>query len=435
MFSLHETTQRRLCRTAFVAGCVLPTLCAVVWAAFLHRPWRENDWQQTLREQLHVQATVGEVSSPYPGVTQLQQIQFANLRTERLLGSIGQLRIERWKSLLVADRIEISAAQLPEFAIAVATWVSSDELPALQLQAEAVRFVGPDGKSFELKKVRLRSLVSSDSHKQIELQAEPSGEGQGRTFQLSVEHHAGQAGPTVFVQLDTQGEHLPAWLLADFVPGLKGCSSAQFAGQLEIESLSQSVSGSMRGKLDGIDLEQWVDVSGIHQLQAMAGLELDDLRWRNDRIELVQGYLRARDGIVSRSLIDKFAERLFCVPSASLEKTKRILADEMIAFDELACGFRINDEGISISGLCDTAENVDRSKCLLVKDGQPLLMQPRSPVLPVACLVQTLLLPATSVSWLPATQEANSMGDVLPLPHGKRIARKEDLEEKQTTSR
>lgn len=433
MFSFHETTQRRVCRTAFVAGCVLPTLCAVVWTAFLHRPWRENDWQQTLREQLHVQATVGEVSSPYPGVTQLRDVQFADLRTERLLGSIGELRIEGWKSLLVADRIEISAAQLPEFAIAIATWVSSEELPALQLQAEAVRFVGPDGESFEVKNVRLRSLVNGNAHKQIELHAEPSGLGQGgtsSTIQLVVEHHAGQAEPTVYATLDTQQANLPAWLLADLVPGMKGCSSAQFTGQLEIESMPQTVGGSMRGRLDEIDLEQWVDSSGIHRLQATASLELNSLRWRDDRIELVQGYLRARDGSVSLSLIDKFTELLFCVPSASLEKTKSNFADEMIAFDELACGFRINDEGISISGLCDTAENVDRSECLLVKDGQPLLLQPRSPVLPVACLVQTLLLPETSVSWLPATQEANSMGDVLPLPHGKRIARQEDLEVK-----
>jgi len=449
MFSLHETTQRRVCRTAFVAGCVLPTLCAVVWAVFLHRPWRENDWQQTLREQLHVQATIGEVSSPYPGVTQLQQVQFADLRTERLLGSIGELRIEGWKSLLVADRIEISAAQLPELATAIATWVSSEELPALQLQAEAVHFVGPDGESFELKNFRLQSLVSSDSHKQIELQAEPSSAKHGGTIRLSVEHHASalselkigvrdiqshlakgspdvsnpnskscqstrQAEPTVFVQLDTHGEHLPAWLLSELVPGLKGCSSAQFAGQLEIESLSQTVSGSMSGRLDGIDLKQWVDVAGSYRLEGIASLQIEDLQWTNHRLSLLQGRLLAGNGRVSHSLLATLSKKHYFSLGQELAGAVNS-ADLMHAFDELAFNFQISSEGVAISGACETCKH-GSGGCLVALNGQPLLLQPKYRTLQVARLIQVFTPMQPGASWLPATLEASEMADGLPLP-------------------
>ncbi len=107
MLSLHETTQRRVCRAAFVVGCVLPTLCVVAWVAYVHRPWRESDWQQMLRQQLHVQATVGEVRSLSPGITQLVDVEFADLRTGQRWGSIDKLRITNWtsKTTLAAGKI------------------------------------------------------------------------------------------------------------------------------------------------------------------------------------------------------------------------------------------------------------------------------------------------------------------------------------------
>ncbi len=412
MFALHETTQRRVCRTAFVVGCVLPTLSVILWIAFLHRPWRENDWQRVLRQQMHVRATIGEIHSPYPGVTQLLEVQFADLRTERPLGSIDELRIEGWKSLLVADRIEIAAAQFPAFASAIATWISAEGAPALQLQAETLRFVGPDGESFELKNVRMQSLTGN-AQKRIKLQAEPLDAEQGGTIELVVEHHAGQAESMVFASLDTQKERLPAWIFADWVPGMKRCSEAQFTGLLQIESLAQQLSGTMSGQLEAIDLGQWIDLAGPHRIEAVATMHLEDLQWRGRRIEVAQGKLQAGAGKASRSLLDELTKRLFCVPGESLAPTKESSSGELLSFDELAFDFRINSTGMTISGACKTSDN-HATGCLFANNGKPLLLQPGYTDLPVAQLVQALMPPAAS--WLPATREANAMADGLPLP-------------------
>ncbi len=406
---MHEITQRRVCRTVFVVGCVLPTLCAVAWIAFLHRPWRENDWQRMLQQQLHVRATVGEIRSPRPGVTQLLDVQFADLRSERSLGTIGELRVEGWKSLLLADRIEISVAQFPAFAAAIATWISSEDMPALQLQAKTLRFVGTQEKSFELKNVRLQSFTRSNMHKKIELQAE----GQGGTIQWVVEHDARQAEPIVFATLDTGQQRLPAWLFADFVPGFQRCLNAQFTGILRVESLSQELTGTMRGRLEEIDLEPWSDSTGTPRLQGTASLQLKTLQWKNRRMSRLQGRLQAGSGRVNRSLVAKLTEQLFCKPGAALIPAESRDADPWLAFDELACDIQISSDGLTIFGACDKGGS-DDSGCLLAASGQALLLQPRFREVPLGRLVQVLMLPGTS--WLPATAEASRMADGLPLP-------------------
>jgi len=409
---MHEITQRRVCRAAFVVGCVLPTLCAIAWIAFLHRPWRENDWQRMLQQRLHVRATVGEIRSPRPGVTQLLDVRFSDLRSERSLGSIGELRIEGWKSLLVADRIEISAGQLPAFAAAIATWVSSETMPAMQLQAETLRFVGSQEESFELKNVRLQSLTSSKASKQIELQAE----GQGGTIRLVVEHHAGQAEPMVFASLDTRQQRLPAWLFADLVPGFRRCHDAQFAGVLQVESLSQQLAGNMSGRLEKIDLAQWFDSAGLDRLEGTASLELETLQWKNRRMSVLQGRLRADAGRVSRRLLAKLTKLLVCEPSKMLAEVAGRDTGSWLAFDELACNFQISSAGITLFGTCDVGES-HASGCLLASGGQPLLLQPGCRDVPLGRLVQVLMLPGTS--WLPATMEASRMAEGLPLPRVK----------------
>ncbi len=86
MFSLHESTQRRVSRVVFVACAILPTLATLIFVAYVHRPWREADWQRSLSQRLHVRVAVDEVASPQPGVTRLHDVWLADLRSERPLG-------------------------------------------------------------------------------------------------------------------------------------------------------------------------------------------------------------------------------------------------------------------------------------------------------------------------------------------------------------
>ncbi len=421
MFSLHETTQRRVCRTAFVLGCVLPTLCAIAWVTYLHRPWRESDWQQMLRQQLHVQATVGEVRSPSPGITELVDLEFSDLRSGQLLGSIDELRITGWasKTALAAARVEISAEQFPAFASVIATWLASEDDSRLQMQAETLRLVGPRGELFELANIRLQSLVGADTHKQIKLLASPieTGEGTRSTVQLIVDHDSTQS----MVTLETQNESLPAWLLADLVPGMGGCAGASFTGRLQIASTSQQPSGSMTGRLEGIDLQSWVGSGSPHQLRGTASLHLESLKWKGPSIEIARGHLRADAGKVSHSLLALLSERHYFPLGQQLEGAE-IPADRMLDFDELACHFQISRAGIEISGACETSKS-GSSRGLLANDGQLLLREPKYRVLQVARLVQVLATMQPEASWLPATREALEIATRLPLPESEGSAK------------
>ncbi|MCA9230144.1 MAG: hypothetical protein KDA57_05805 [Planctomycetales bacterium] len=412
MFSLHEKTQRRVCRTAFVVGCVLPTLCTIGWIAYHQRPWREGDWQRALQQQLHVRATVDEVRSLTPGVAQFVDVRFDDLRSEVSLGSIDSLRIAGWRSkTFTADRIEISVKEIRTLATAIATWLTTVDSPRLQLHAGIVSFVGANGEVFELTDVRLQSESQGGTLKRIVLQA---GQGEPSSLiQLTIEQDSGQAEWLTAANLDTRANRLPAWLLAGVAPGLERCASAQFAGMLQIESHSQELVGSVHGRVEGVELGQWIGSAGPHRLQGTADLTLENLRWRDQRVEMAKGQLRAAAGAISGSLLLGLTEQMFC-PLGERVAASKVAADEMVSFDQLACGFQIDSAGITISGMCEMGEK-SVSGCLLAMGGQPVLMQPSYRDLPIGQLVRMLMLPGAS--WLPATREANDMADGLPLPH------------------
>ena len=132
----------------------------------------------------------------------------------------------------------------------------------------------------------------------------------------------------------------------------------------------------------------------------------------------------------------ELTKRLFCVPGSRLAKAEENSTAVMQPFDELVVGFQISSSGLTISGAC-TTQGSDQPGCLLALDRQPLLLEPGYTNLPVAQLVQLLMLPAQS--WLPASREANAMADGLPLPSAefpqqKEVASRENVTDDTTSS-
>ena len=109
MFSLHETTQRRVCRVVFVVFAVAPMLLSLAWIAYSQRPWREADWRRTLSQQLHVRAAVEHIASPRPGVVRLKNVRLADLRSGLPFWSLGAIRAQ-WRGPLPPPR----AGELPK---------------------------------------------------------------------------------------------------------------------------------------------------------------------------------------------------------------------------------------------------------------------------------------------------------------------------------
>lgn len=405
MFSLHETTQRRVCRAAFILCAVVPTLATLIFVAYSLHPWRESDWQRLLAQRLHVHATVQQVASPRPGVTRLHQVQLADLRSERPLGSVNEIQV-RWRGsrlVMSVDELRIEAGQLSALAATVATWLATDALPPVELRAERMTFTANGRQGLTLTDVTLQSESNKEGIERLGLQA--------GACRLLVEHKQ----RTVAV-LDTGAGRLPAWLFVDLLPSVSRCGEATFAGSVRIEFDSQTVDGLLRGRLEGVALDQWLGPDSRHRVRGTASVEIDQLSWRGDRLAMVHGRIRAKRGAASRSLLAEAEKRLFCVPDSRLGSLASNVSDEFEPFDELACRFQLSDVGLTIAGECRVV-GADAPGCVLSRDGRPLVWEPRYANLPVAQFVQMLSQPAAS--WLPASAEAHEMAGKLPLPSSR----------------
>ena len=412
MFSLHEITQRRVCRVVFVLGAVAPTLLTLAWATHSLRPWREADWQRTLSERLHVRGTIEQVSAPRPGMFQLKNVRLSDLRSERPLATLDIVR-GQWKDsrpTLFADELRIEAESFSALAGTLATWLSAVDLPAVELQAERLTIEGRSRQTFSLQKLHVRSQRRTDQTEQVAMQAVWPAEGQGGggvPLRLVVR----QRGLQTTATLHTDLAPLPSWLLADLLPSVARCDGASFSGSVRLESGFQLSSGSLRGQLIGLTLKDWLGPDSPHPVRGKARLELEQLSWHGDRVVEAHGNLRATQGAVGHSLLIEAVNRLYCVAGPTVVLDPSSLG-KLQPFDTLACEFHINRAGITLAGKCASSDAT--SGCLLVADGRTLLLEPSYSSLPVAQLVQVLSKAASS--WLPASREAHNMAGKLPLP-------------------
>ena len=411
MFSLHETTQRRVCRVLFVVCCVLPTLATVGWIAHFYRPGRLGDLQRTLRAQLHVDATVDGVASPLPGVTTLNNLRLADLKSKDLLGRFGVVRCQWQNSRLVlhADLLEIEVAQLSQAATALATWLSSKALVPIDVQVDRVVFLGGPFDSATWQNLRVSSKRNGSQSISVKIEIEPTAE--ELPVQLLVEHQSRPTGPSIHMTLDTLKSTLPAWLLADFVPGgIHRSRAATFRGKTLMEWNAAEMLGTLQGQFAEMELSEWLGSRSPHRLQGTAALELQQFVWKGQCIQLAEGHLRATRGSAKPSLLNAASKWLQCVKTPACERALARDATEFVPFDELALAFRLDSSGLSITGQ-------SKPGCLLAYQNEQLLQQPPSK-LRVSQLVLMLYPPVAG--FLPDTREAHKMASELPLPSARR---------------
>jgi len=411
MFPLHETTQRRVCRVTFLLVGVLPTLLTLGWIAYMHRPWRQADWQRTLAQQLHVRATLDQIATPRPGVTTLTNLHFADLRTDKPLGEMPQLTLQRQHSRLTlhADHLELQAEQLPAFVTAVATWLATNELAPIDFHADQFTITNLSHQSIQLKNLRVSSDLSNPAIQSFRIEAKVDGD-QKKAIHLVLEHQDG----TLRTKLDTQQTPLPAWLIGKLVPGISSCAEAKFSGVLTATSSEQQTRGDLRGQLDNVNLQQWTGTAGPHRLQCLAQVQLKQLTWSDATVELAQGEIEAGSSLASYSLFLALADqKLFhCGVGSGWKNHQPTSAEQLIAFEQLALGFEMSSAGITLTGMCEDG-------ALMIAEDGPLLFSPqKNTVLPVANLVQ--LFHRRQKSWLPDTRGAHEMASGLPLPGEKK---------------
>lgn len=399
MFSLHERTQRRVCRTAFVAFCALPTIVVFGWVAYFHRPWSERDWQRSIEHTLHVGAEVENLSAPRPLMRKISKLSLTDLETKLPLAELDDLVIHDVEAIEIGN-ITIHAKQFAGIAKALQIWLAGNDFATINWQAEKVTLLGPAQQRLQLDDVVVTSQASVVGTRQIIMRCS-SGP------QLVIER--GASGTTE-CRLESSQIRLPTWLLADAMPGAGRWSSGNFNGNLQLQKSRDSLSGRFTGQIDDIDCQEWI---GSESLVAQASLRMEEFTWQSNRVATMQGSLETSEGLVSVDLLKSLQRVLFCqvTDKAILESS------EAIRFDKLSCRFRLNSAGLTcVDPYADSTAN--GPGILITADGKPLVMQPAYSNLPLPNLVQLFFPVERDV--LPGTREATEMGDKLPLPETKR---------------
>jgi hypothetical protein len=402
MFSLHERTQRRACRNVFVLACAVPTLLTLGWMLYFHRPWQERDWQRSIEHALHVRANVNQVAASRPLQRELHGLQLADLQAVDPFVDFDVLHIRSDQTFESGKGI-VATTELHELAQMVRVWLSGEHFQAAMLHVDELMLVATKERHFALNQVRIESKLTSSGERQIVLQAEM---GPDNNIQLVISRSISGLIQSTLV---TGRVGLPAWLFSDVVPGASRWGSASIHGTLKLEQSLFTTTGNFRGNVTAIDTGDWI---GNDSLVTQADLQLEEFRWRMNRIQTLQGLLKTSSGTISAAFLNSIKDSLFCVPGEDFAAT--VNQKDPITFDKLACRFQLDSTGFVLRGAC-VAPLIDAPGCMILASGKPLLMQPNYATLPAACFIHVFC-PREEHYWIPATREANDMADKLPLP-------------------
>ncbi len=399
MLLFHETTQRRVCRVLFLICGVLPALLTCGWIGYVYRPWRLADWQQTLSHELHVRVTVGGLARPRPGVTRLDDVCLADLHSGRPLARLATVtgHWEDRRLCLAAEVLEVEVEQLPQLARALGTWMATSARTSLALRADRLKFVTAAAADTAWSKFQFSTAHAGPSGFHVRLQAQPTAAGPPVRMRLASQ--SADAAAWLQATLDVRETGVPAWLLAQLVPGgWQRMGAAKFQGQAELAWHPSYQQGTLQGRLVGVDLARWLGDETDRQLQGVAHLELRQVVWQDQQLQRVEGSLQAASGRASPALLVAAEKIMGCTLTPALHAHAARSGGDFFPFDELAFRFQLSRNGIQLAGACAPGG-------LMVHQNQPLVLEP-STIMPLAQLVQLLHLPVAG--WLPDTQAAQA---------------------------
>ncbi|QDT00635.1 hypothetical protein [Adhaeretor mobilis] len=433
MPSLHETTRKRICRTAFFALCFAPTLAmgAVVFTrhvpAFQQR--RQQEIELHLSERLRVQASLAPQLTPKPGLTRYSIATLAAFASNEATTELEEIEVRTTSGAKV---ISIKSVMLTCDSLATLLQVAQREIQspsagpvlvninrltiAAANESEVpsdftnvrLRFDHQDAS--DLKRVRLRANQASTSNEIAELH--------DAELNVIVEQ---QTDGTWKAKLDTGQIELPMQLASVVLPVLDGLHEGRFSGLAQWHSNRTRISGTLRGRIGGCQFGALLPGRFASQAAGQASVEIEELKFTGERIEKLSGVLNVDHGEVAADLFKNLESKLFCRPVIEHLATPGVTPQQVIPFDKLAARIVFTNKGLNIWGNFPEDSYMEEGRPvvrkyakLMARDAKPLLLQPEWSDLPAAYWIQFAAGDAPSA--MPASRKAFELAQRLPLP-------------------
>jgi hypothetical protein len=420
MFRLHETSRRRVCRIAFVAFCLAPTAATAAWIAHWHRPWRVADQETRLSAYLGLGVRLADWREPRPGGGRTSTLTLVDPSTAAIV-ELADLSLARAgaSTSLVAQAATLDVQSFDELAVLAREALNRHGDLDLTIQAGTVTASDGGDRTLALEGVAVKIDRDADGGRQGQLVARVA-DGSNTPPVVRVALKAVGAGlkRRIEATIDARNAKLPGWLVDDLVPVIGDVGdAATFTGLVRMEFASDHVQGVASGQLETVSLSAMLGSGKVHAARGHATVTLQELRWRDGRIEGMAGVVQSENAEVSQSLVAAAVANLFC-GNASAELFKPEHQAKPVSIDRLACRFQLDQTGLSLAGAIPPDAALPHG-CIAASGGRPLLTTPPYPRLPAGAWVQFVSGPAQS--WVPATRSAVDMAQRMPLPEAGEI--------------
>lgn len=423
---MHERTQRAIARLLFVFCCAVPTSITLACILITWTPWYHRralaTLQSSLKKETGLVVEIGDFRKPAPDTWQLTKLRLLDPETRREVARVRELhwvRRENEASILL-HQPELQSSQLanlwtllhdrflcrPE-QTDVPTQIAGNDL-TIHSRTGALTFRDVD------------AWVRGDAESaEATIQCQPAPSQLEAPLTITVRRDRSEETPATDWVLETHGTPLPCSSVAEFFPQLESLGSdATFTGTMRWRSQGDRWSLDLGGsRFEQIALDRLFE-QHAHRLSGSAMLQLDRCRIEpHQRRSDIAGSLRAREGLIGRSLLSSASQHL---------RLELRLPEEWgtspgdIPYDLLALGFNINSTQLRLDGICRTEAGYESypAGVVLLLNGYPLVQS--TPTTLESLRLLTTIAPAHSVP-VPLSQQTNWLTQVFlppsrPLP-------------------
>lgn len=411
MFPLHESTQRRLCRILFVAGCIVPTLAVTAYAVWLRTPAYRTAQSKMLSTATGVQFSLDALLHPRPGQTRLSNVAVHDPETGRLVAQIDELELTRQGESIaivarrptvhgenitdIFERLEHHFLRGPEAAGSIS--IVCDQLTAQSTDAEAQT----------LTDVRV-ILEANETARTLTADYRIAGINMPTPARIRVARRPRSDGRVTQIQWRTGEAALPVAPWMGQFPWLVHLGDrCHFQGELTAELTASEWQGEVRGVLTNIDLEQFVSNQFMHKLSGPTDVTIESARFVDGQLVDATGQLRAGPGVIGDSLLQSATTQWKLKPSSAAIQPES--ADALHRYETLAFDFVLDAKQLRVVGACaGSAEGT----ILTTKDGRHWTTSDKSSA---AVSLVRVLVPESEFD-VPATSSTRRLIQWLPLP-------------------
>src|SRR6056297_216010 len=414
---MHERTQRAIARLMFVFCCAIPTSTTVLIVLVMATPWYANRVRRQIEAELArdtgLIVRIEDFHRTSPATLRLDRVRLIEPETMREVARVRQVEwVTRQDEVsILLQQPELQSASLPS------TWrlIHDRFLCRPEQTSRPIRLAANDltihsasGGGMTLRDVDAW-IEPQAKAVQASIQCVPAIASAATPIQITVRRDRSGEQPATNWMLDTQDTALPCSALSDYLPGLIGNlgNEAMFAGtmrwQLNHQDWWIDLSGS---RIEQVSLDRIFEQQA-HRLSGKATIQLERCRIEPGRRVDIAGSVRARDGLIGRSLLLSLHHHLdfeVRVPDGK----------EDLPYDRIAVRFNVDDTQLRLDGICRTEVGFESFPVgvVLCSGGYPLVRS--SPQTLRSLALVSALAPAHSVMVPVADQNRGLMQVLIP---------------------